>query len=990
MWADVRARLEPDSSLLDVKVATIKSTARNKHPHTPATRVGEVVFSDILPATKSGSLTPATTHSAYIIFVDAYSTRPHIYGLPDSTSESVILLTKQYMADHVKISALDFSLDKFKADAGKQYTSTEFRSFCREHSIALSLAAPKKQYQNYYAERTWQTVHSMARAMLVHARLPDTYLFHSIRYACEVFAVLPVAGLYTHDQQPATPTQLFTGQKPIVSHFRVFGCPVVIKKHVARVDGKSLQKQTQRGVRGIFIGFPDNQKGHLVYVPTTRQIVVSGDTIFDESFFSAIATTWRPFHDALALRPLASDVPDGDATIESTGTLQDMFPQIQEGKFAENDDSDTNSSDSFSVEEGISPVEPYHEADYDTTPLVVDDSAQVRRSGRTRKAPQKLSFSWQGPDRDWTELADADLAVACAADATNINFAGTEASRYYPPPSSIRQVLAMKDEELKQAWIKAYKKELKVLIDAGTFSIEKPLPEEAIVPTMETNKVKLRSDGSLDKLKVRIVVRGDLQAKLAKEDKWSPTASFRAMKMFLADAARHKVRVRQLDFIGAYLQSKARGRIFVRMPAVYGDLWPEFKTYSGVPLRLVKSMYGMTQSGKNWYLELHEYLISAGFQQSQVIKCYYWKKFPDGSVVKLLDYVDDMLYFGTSTDTLKQFEAELKARFDLDIMGQAQWYLATRITQHANFDITVDQSRYCVSLVKRYLDKAGCKVVSRLHATPLPLDFTPTVDELSADEATANKLMEEYNLDFASCVGALIYLALTRTDIIFAVNKLAKFTRRPGENHIKALLHLLRYLRDHTHLGVRFYSNLEDAPVTKLLKEHGHDFELVPFYAFSDSSWNDDVDNGRSTGCFLVLYMGGVVDHSSNLPDPVALSSAEAEYNQACLACMASSHLRMFLDEMELLAVDTVSPSVSIFLDSSSAIAMGNSFRDTKHTRHILRRYHFVRTGVEANRYALLWIPTKAQLADVGTKQLSGPVSDYLIQFLMVALAQEG
>lgn len=507
---------------------------------------------------------------------------------------------------------------------------------------------------------------------------------------------------------------------------------------------------------------------------------------------------------------------------------------------------------------------------------------------------------------------------------------------------------------------------------------------------METNKVKLKSDGSLDKLKVRIVVRGDLQAKLAKEDKWSPTASFRAMKMFLADAARHKVRVRQLDFIGAYLQSKARGRIFVRMPAVYGDLWPEFKTYSGVPLRLVKSMYGMTQSGKNWYLELHEYLISAGFQQSQVIKCYYWKKFPDGSVVKLLDYVDDMLYFGTSTDTLKQFEAELKARFDLDIMGQAQWYLATRITQHANFDITVDQSRYCVSLVKRYLDKAGCKVVSRLHATPLPLDFTPTVDELSADEATANKLMEEYNLDFASCVGALIYLALTRTDIIFAVNKLAKFTRRPGENHIKALLHLLRYLRDHTHLGVRFYSNLEDAPVTKLLKEHGHDFELVPFYAFSDSSWNDDVDNGRSTGCFLVLYMGGVVDHSSNLPDPVALSSAEAEYNQACLACMASSHLRMFLDEMELLAVDTVSPSISIFLDSSSAIAMGNSFRDTKHTRHILRRYHFVRTGVEASRYALLWIPTKAQLADIGTKQLSGPVSDYLIQFLMVALAQEG
>ncbi len=55
---------------------------------------------------------------------------------------------------------------------------------------------------------------------------------------------------------------------------------------------------------------------------------------------------------------------------------------------------------------------------------------------------------------------------------------------------------------------------------------------------------------------------------------------------------------------------------------------------------------------------------------------------------------------------------------------------------------------------------------------------------------------------------------------------------------------------------------------------------------FTDSSWNDDVDTGRSSGCFMIIYMGGVVEHSSNMPDPVALSSAEAEYNEACLACI--------------------------------------------------------------------------------------------------------
>jgi len=637
------------------------------------------------------------------------------------------------------------------------------------------------------------------------------------------------------------------------------------------------------------------------------------------------------------------------------------------------------------AEEGTTPVDPFVDDAEDATPLIVDDGG-LRRSARIRRKPDMLSFGLHAlADRDWSKVADVDddLAIACAADATNINLAGNEASKFYPPPSSIRQVMTLRDPELKEAWLKAYKKEIKVLIDSGTFLIERPQPSEIIVPTMETNKVKLKSDGSLDKLKCRIVVCGDLQEKILNEDKWSPTAPFRAMKMFLADAARLKVRVRQLDFIGAYLQSKARGRIFVRTPAVYGELWPEFRAYSGVPLRLLKSMYGMTQSDKNWYLELHEYLISAGFVQSSVIKCFYSKGFPDRSIVKVLDYVDDMLYYGTSAETLKRFETELKARFDLDLMGQAQWYLATRITQHANFDITVDQSRYCTSLVKRYLDKAGCKNVTRVHVTPLPLDFVPTIDDLAKDEAASLVLQEEYNLDYASCIGALIYLALTRTDIIFSVNKLAKFTKRAGENHLKALVHLLRYLRDHILLGVRYYSDISFAPVTKLLKEHSHELTDL-FYAFSDSSWNDDVDNGRSTGCFLIYYMGGIVDHSSNLPDPVALSSAEAEYNQCCLACMATSHLRMFLDELESLPSESPSPATAIFLDSSSAIAMGNSFRDTKHTRHILRRYHFVRVGVEANRYKLLWIATLGQLADIGTKQLPGPLMETMTTYTLV------
>ncbi len=69
--------------------------------------------------------------------------------------------------------------------------------------------------------------------------------------------------------------------------------------------------------------------------------------------------------------------------------------------------------------------------------------------------------------------------------------------------------MKMLDKKVREAWLRAYQKEIKTLIDAKTFALDKPRDGESVIPTMETNKVKIKSDGSLDKLKCRIVVRGD-------------------------------------------------------------------------------------------------------------------------------------------------------------------------------------------------------------------------------------------------------------------------------------------------------------------------------------------------------------------------------------------------------------------------------------------------------------------------------------------------
>ena len=64
-----------------------------------------------------------------------------------------------------------------------------------------------------------------------------------------------------------------------------------------------------------------------------------------------------------------------------------------------------------------------------------------------------------------------------------------------------------------------------------------------VTPCMDVYKAKIQSDGSLDKLKLRIVVRGDLQNKEMVRDTWSPTASMITLKYFLSDAVKHKARV---------------------------------------------------------------------------------------------------------------------------------------------------------------------------------------------------------------------------------------------------------------------------------------------------------------------------------------------------------------------------------------------------------------------------------------------------------------
>ena len=88
-------------------------------------------------------------------------------------------------------------------------------------------------------------------------------------------------------------------------------------------------------------------------------------------------------------------------------------------------------------------------------------------------------------------------------------------------------------------------------------------------------------------------------------------------------------------------------------------------------------------------------------------------------------------------------------------------------------------------------------------------------------------------------------------DLSFAVHKLAKFSENSGKVHSEGLIHFLIYIKDNNTLGLKYYADLNDAPVTDILRQSNIKTKNH-LMAFSDSSWQYFPGNGRSTGAYII------------------------------------------------------------------------------------------------------------------------------------------
>ena len=128
-------------------------------------------------------------------------------------------------------------------------------------------------------------------------------------------------------------------------------------------------------------------------------------------------------------------------------------------------------------------------------------------------------------------------------------------------------------------------------------------------------------------------------------------------------------------------------------------------------------------------------------------------------------------------------------------------------------------------------------------------------DTSNSDEKVDN-LTKEFNIHYRACICSLIHLLSTRVSQIFVVHKLEKFSENPRKVKFEGLVHLLRYIRDNKTLGLKYYDNINDAPVSGIQRQDSIKTENQ-FKAFSDSSWQEFPDTGRSTGEYIIFYQGG-------------------------------------------------------------------------------------------------------------------------------------
>ncbi|GJU61433.1 putative ribonuclease H-like domain-containing protein [Tanacetum coccineum] len=175
--------------------------------------------------------------------------------------------------------------------------------------------------------------------------------------------------------------------------------------------------------------------------------------------------------------------------------------------------------------------------------------------------------------------------------------------------------------------------------------------------------------------------------------------------------------------------------------------------------KVVKALYGLHQAPRAWYETLANYLLGNGFKRGKIDQTLFIKK-QKGDILRVQLYADDIIFGSTNKELCTGFEKLMKD----------------------------NQDKYVAEILKKF-NYSDVKSAS----TPVDLE-KPLVKDGDVDDVDVHL--------YRSMIGSLMYLTVSRPDIMFAVCACARFQVAPNTSHLLTVKMIFRYLKGKLTLGL--------------------------------------------------------------------------------------------------------------------------------------------------------------------------------------------
>ena len=545
---------------------------------------------------------------------------------------------------------------------------------------------------------------------------------------------------------------------------------------------------------------------------------------------------------------------------------------------------------------------------------------------------------------------DMDEVIALALESITILVDGGTLQETKPDSQNEMRAGARRDE-----YTQAEHRELFELDANKTFAITF-LPEGRKAITCRwVYDLKRDINNEIVRFKARLVVQGFKQIEgIDFQKTFSSVAQIRTFRLIVALAVRLNLRLTQYDISNAFLNADLDTDIYMTFP-------PGYPPKSGDPkeiFELLKGLYGLKQASRLWKNVLVKAFKKAGLKvcqtESGVLQF-------TGSTLCLVNiHVDDYIICTADEELRIKIEKAMASLFSVTALGELKLYLGIVAEQGKTADGRRKYKLYQGPYHERFLTKMN---YLKAKIAKSPADPSAKLSILDCPGEGVAKPAWPY----MSVGGSFMYSAMgTRPDLCPRTIKLARFNKNPGDSHVNAQKHMLRYLKNTVNRGITFTEPTE-------MKDNKLDI-----IAFVDSDWGGCPDTRRSTVGYVVFVCGGPIAWKSQLKKTLALSSCEAEFMGLTDVARELMWLMNFLDEV---GIEYNTPK--IYCDSNSAICWAEDPVQHQRNKHVELKYYFIRDVVSKRLVKIYKINTLYNVADVMTKDMTTRMCEDLVPPLM-------